>query len=145
MDDRLLNRLSGPRIQSRQIDELIGLARGVAADGKLNLAEAEFLQKWLAANADISDQPVVRVLYKRVNEVLADGYLDDAEARDLLSTLNEFSNGDFELGEVLKATTLPLCDPAPDLTFEGQRYCFTGTFNFGARRACEDTITQRGG
>jgi NAD-dependent DNA ligase len=145
MDDRLLNRLSGPRIQSRQIDELIGLARGVAADGKLNLAEAEFLQKWLAANADISDQPVVRVLYKRINEVLADGHLDDAEARDLLSTLNEFSNRDFELGEVLKATTLPLCDPAPDLTFEGQRYCFTGTFNFGARRACEDTITQRGG
>lgn len=145
MDDRLVNRLSAPRVQSRQIDELIGLARGVAADGHLNLAEAGFLQKWLAANADISDQPVVRVLYNRINEVLADGHLDEAEARDLLSTLNEFSNGDFELGEVLKATTLPLCDPAPDLKFEGQRYCFTGTFNFGARRACEDTVTQRGG
>jgi len=145
MDDSLVNRLSGPRIQSRQIDELIGLARGVAADGHLNLAEAEFLQKWLAANADISDQPVVRVLYNRINEVLADGHLDDAEARDLLSTLNEFSNGDFELGEVLKATTLPLCDPAPDLTFEGKRYCFTGTFNFGPRRACEYAVAQRGG
>ncbi len=81
MDDRLLNRLSGPRIQSRQIDELIGLARGVAADDNLNQAEAEFLQKWLAANTDISDQPVVRMLYQRINEVLADGRLDNDEAR----------------------------------------------------------------
>jgi len=145
VDDRLLNGLSGPRIQSRQIDELIGLARGLAADDKLNQAEAEFLQKWLAANADISDQPVVRILYQRINDALADGELDDEEARELLATLNEFSNRDFELGEVLKATTLPLCDPAPDLIFPGRRYCFTGTFNFGGRRACEDAVAQRGG
>ncbi len=144
-DSRLLNRLSGPRIQSRQIDELIGLARGIAADGKLNQAEAEFLQKWLAANVDISDQPVVQVLYERINDVLADGWLDDDESRTLLGTLNEFSNRDFELGEVLKATTLPLCDPAPDLTFADRRYCFTGTFNFGGRSACEAAVAQRGG
>ena len=34
MDNALLNRLGADRISSRQIDELIGIARGIAADGR---------------------------------------------------------------------------------------------------------------
>ncbi|RWA66234.1 MAG: NAD-dependent DNA ligase [Mesorhizobium sp.] len=127
------------------MDELIGLARGLAADGTINKAEVEFLQKWLAANAEISNQPIIRTLYRRVNEILDDGVLDSDEHSELLDTLNSFSNRDFELGEVLKPTTLPLCDPAPTLTFSGRQYCFTGTFNFGQRKHCERAIADRGG
>jgi len=145
MDDRFYNRVGGERISSRQIDELIGLARGIAADGSLNQAEAEFLQKWLAANADVSEHPIVRTLYDRVNEALRDGVLDDEESADLLQTLNAFSDRDFELGEVLKSTTLPLCHPAPPLTFTDVTYCFTGTFNYGQRKFCEAAVTERGG
>lgn len=137
--------LGQDRITSRQIDELIGLARGVAADGTINQSEVEFLQKWLAANMAISDQPMIRRLYDRVNTILADGIADADECRDLLETLNSFSNRDFELGEVLKSGTLPLCDPAPTLTFGGRRYCFTGTFTYGGRRACEDAVVALGG
>ena len=46
MDSELLNRVGGERISARQIYELIGLARGIAADGMLNQSEVEFLQKW---------------------------------------------------------------------------------------------------
>jgi hypothetical protein len=81
MDDKFYNRVGGDRISSRQIDELIGLARGLAADGSISKAEVEFLQKWLAANVEISDQPIVRTLY-RVNEILADGVLDADEHTD---------------------------------------------------------------
>jgi NAD-dependent DNA ligase len=144
MDDGLKNRLGGDRITSRQIDELIGIARGIAADGNLNQAEVEFLQKWLAANQAISDQPVIGVLYRRVNEVLRDNQLDMSEARELLDTLNALANRDFELGEVLKSSSLPLCSPAPHLAFSGVRYCFTGTFNFGQRKACEKAVFERG-
>jgi NAD-dependent DNA ligase len=133
------------RITSRQVDELVGLVRGIAADGKINQAEVEFLQKWLAANMVISDMPLIRKLYGRINTVLADGIADDEECRDLLDTLNSFSNRDFELGEVLKSTSLPLCNPAPVLTFTGYRYCFTGTFNFGGRKDCELAVGVRGG
>ncbi len=137
--------VNNDRISSRQIDELIGITRGIAADGTLNQSEVEFLQKWLAASVGISGQPVIRTLYDRVNVVLADGIADEEECRDLLATLNAFSSRDFELGEVLKATTLPLCDPAPNLTFGGRSYCFTGTFNFGQRKACEAAVSERGG
>lgn len=137
MSEAYFNRLGYVRISDRQIDELIGIARGLGADGVINQPEVEFLQAWLASNRAISNQPVVRVLYCRVQEMLADGVADDGERADLLETLNAFSNRDGELGEVLKSTTLPLCDPAPTLTFRGRRYCFTGTFNFGTRKQCE--------
>ena len=117
MDNALLNRLGADRISSRQIDELIGIARGIAADGLLNQAEVEFLHKWLVANISISDQPVIRTLYARVRDVLSDGVLDAAERQEMLETLNAFSNRDFELGEVLKSTTLPLDNPEPALVF----------------------------
>jgi len=145
MDDKLKNRLGGDRIASRQIDELIGLARGIAADGTINQAEVEFLQKWLAANASISDQAVVHTLYQRVNEILEDNIVDPDEAAALLDALNCFSRRDFELGEILKPTSLPLSDPAPDLVFRGLNYCFTGTFNYGQRKYCEEAVVKLGG
>lgn len=145
MNERLHLRLGGDRITSRQIDELIGIARGLLADGKINQAEIEFLQKWLAANADISNQPLIHVLYHRVNEILADGVADAEEQADLFDTLNRFVSNDTELGEDLKPSSLPLCNPAPTLTFANRSYCFTGTFNFGQRKACEQVITERGG
>lgn len=144
-DDEFLNKVSGDRIASRQIDELVGLARGLAADGVLNLAEVEFLRTWLAANQVITGQPLIRTLYRRISEILEDGVVDDDEHRELIETLNAFSNSDGQLGEVLKSTTLPLCNPPPDLTFEGRRYCFTGTFNFGKRSACEEAVAKKGG
>lgn len=144
-EEQFRNVVGQDRITSRQIDELVGLARGVAADGMINQAEVEFLQKWLAANMSISNQPMIRKLYERINGILSDGVANAEECTDLLSTLNSFSNRDFELGEVLKSTTLPLCDPAPKLRFKGYRYCFTGTFNFGGRRDCEAAVEERGG
>lgn len=144
-EEAFRRRVGGDRLASRQIDELIGIARGLVADNVINVTEVEFLQRWLAANLHISDQPLVRVLYKRVIEMLSDGIVDEDEKSELLETLNEFSNRDIGgLGEILKSTTLPLDDPEPSLTFGGKRYCFTGTFNFGQRKECEQAVTKLG-
>ncbi|WP_034657852.1 BRCT domain-containing protein [Chelativorans sp. J32] len=145
MDPELILHVSHERLSGRQIDELIGLARGLAADGKINQQEVEFLQKWLAAHLHISGQPLIHTLYRRINEILADGIVDEDEKIELLDTLNRFSNRDFELGETLKSSTLPLCNPAPHIEFEGQRFCFTGTFNYGQRKDCERAVEERGG
>jgi NAD-dependent DNA ligase len=143
--DKFYNQVGNVRISSRQIDELIGIARGLTADGKINEAEIDFLQKWLAANSAISDQPVIRDLYHRVSEMLSHAVPHDEEKAELLETLNLFANRDIGgLGEVLKATSLPLDEPEPTLTFVNQRYCFTGTFNFGCRKECESAVTKLG-
>jgi NAD-dependent DNA ligase len=143
--EELYNRYGRERICSRQIDELTGLARGLCADGELNQAEVEFLQTWLAANAGITANPVICQLYGRVAEVLADGVVDTSERQELLQTLQEFSGEEVELGETLKSTSLPLCDPAPTLTFPERTYCFTGTFSYGRRPKCEQAVAERGG
>lgn len=143
-DEAFYNRVGGDRISSRQIDELIGLARGLIADGVLNQKEVEFLQTWLAANLSISDQPLIRGLYERVHVILADGVLDDDERLELFSTLSSLARGDVELGEALKSTTLPLSRPQPAMDFIGRLYAFTGTFQFGQRKQCEGAVIARG-
>lgn len=144
MTDQLLNRLNGDRLQSRQVDELVGLARGLIADGAISQNEVRCLESWLAANLSISHQPLIALLYHRVRDILADGVADKEECDDLLSTLISFTAGDAELGEAPKSTTLPLCQPAPTLIFEGKQYCFTGTFSFGQRKHCEEAVMGRG-
>lgn len=143
--DGFYNRVGGERIASRQVDELLGLCRGLAADGLLNQSEVEFLRTWLAANREISDQPLIHTLYDRIAAIMADGVASKEECDDLLATMHDLTRSDIELGEVLKSASLPLCDPAPELTFAGKRYCFTGTFAFGKRKQCETVVVDRSG
>ena len=144
MDEATLNRLNGDRLQSRQVDELVGLARGLIADGAINSAEVAFLEKWLVTNLALSHQPLIATLYERVRQILSDGVVDPEECADLLATLTSFTAEDTELGEAGKSTSLPLCNPAPLLKFDGATYCFTGTFKFGQRRHCEQATKVRG-
>lgn len=143
-DEELYNRFGHERISERQIDELIGIARGLCADNLLNDTEVEFLERWLAANVGITGHPIVATLYRRVAEILADGVVDQDERLDLFATLSAFSDTTFELGEVMKPGTLPLCSPPPSLSFVGKSYCFTGTFSFGGRTQCHEAVEVRG-
>lgn len=144
-DSGLHNLFNRARIDDRQINELLGLARGITADGMVNQPEAEFLQKWLVANTAASSNPVIATLLHRINAMLRDGRLDHEEMLDLFDTLRRFSGGDFELGELLRATRLPVDDPIPAIDYRNSRFCFTGTFAFGSRRDCEAAVEQRGG
>lgn len=125
------------RLDERQVDELVGLCQGIISDGQVSQIEAEFLQKWLLANTHITGNPVISLLYGRIAAVLSDKKLDSDEARELLETLQQFSGGNYELGDILKSGTLPIDIPAPFIKFEEKRFCFTGTFAFGSRADCE--------
>ena len=141
-----LHRIYGKaRLTDRQINELIGLAHGLAADGNVNQTEAEYLQKWLVANREVSDNPITANLLCRVNSMLADGVLDIEESKELFETLRKYSGGDFELGEVLKSCELPLDEPPPHVICPGKTFCFTGTFAFGTRKDCEAAVETMGG
>jgi hypothetical protein len=83
-NEEFYNAVGGPRVSARQPDEMIGLARGLVADGGLNDAEIGSLHTWLAANVGISDQPIAASLYRRVREMLSDGFIDDDERAELL-------------------------------------------------------------
>lgn len=138
---RLFNRA---RLDDRQVNELLGLSHGIIADGKVTLEEAEYLQKWLVANTAVKDNPIVSTLLARVNEMLSDKVLDVEESSELFETLRQFAGGDFEIGELLKSSSLPLDKPQPDIRFDATQFCFTGTFAFGSRKHCEAAVIERG-
>jgi NAD-dependent DNA ligase len=141
-----LHRIYGKaRLNDRQINELIGLAHGLIADGVINSAEADYLHKWLVANRDVSDNPVTANLYCRVKAMLSNGVFDDEEAKELHETLKRFAGGDFELGEVTKATELPLDIPPSHIMCPESQFCFTGTFAYGTRKDCEAAVARLGG
>ena len=131
-------------IQDRQIDTLIGLSKGITADGKINQAEAEFLQTWLVQNNQ-SENPIIVNLLEKVEVMLEDGVLDDEESAELLAILRSFSGDKVELGEVSKTSTLPICSPAPSIVFSERTFLFTGTCAFGTRKQCQEAIESLGG
>ncbi|WP_109317236.1 BRCT domain-containing protein [Pseudovibrio ascidiaceicola] len=138
------NSVSRNRLDDRQVTELIGISRGLLADNQLSDEEIRFLRKWLAASEGVVKNPLVANLYLRLNDVLADGVVDDDERKDLFSTLSALTANDFEEGEVLKSTTLPLCSPLPDVVFDGNRFTFTGTFACAKRKKCEEVTKSLG-
>lgn len=132
------------KIDDRLTNELIGIAKGLVADGKVVEAEAEYLQRWLIANSVVSNNPVIATLLHRVNQLLRDGNLDDDEAAELFDTLHNFTGGDTVIGETNKSTTLPLDNPAPHIQFIDRHFCFTGTFAYGTRAECEAAVARLG-
>ena len=133
-------------IGARQVDTLIGLCKGIVADGRVDQAEAEFLHSWLIANqAAVNENPMIGRLMERVGAMLEDEILDDEEEIELLATLQAFSGEESEVGEMIKTSSLPMDDPAPVVSFYGRTFLFTGTFASGTREQCKTILTEAGG
>jgi NAD-dependent DNA ligase len=146
-DGQPLNRLYNcKRLNDRTVDELIGLSKGITADGLVNQAEAEFILHWMKKNAAYCQDKIVNSLYARLQDMLIDKHLDHEEQQELLILLKSISGEQFP-SETVEATTafFPLSKPAPPVHFEDQTFCLTGKFAYGPRRICEEVIIERGG
>ena len=82
-------RLSEARFNSIDVPELIGLCKGVMADGTINLAEAEFILSWLQNRTDVLQTWPADVLYRLLTRVLDDHALSDDETAELTTLLEE--------------------------------------------------------
>lgn len=137
-------RYAESRINNRQMDTLIGLAKGIVADGVVSQGEAEFLLSWLANNR-YTDNVIIDHLRDRVGTMLSDGLLDNNEQAELFNALSDFAGDPGTMGELLRSATLPLDDPQPPVIFPGRTFLFTGTCAYGTRKQCYVFINQRGG
>lgn len=126
-------RFQAKAIEARSLDELVGLCKGVVADGQINGPEAEFILNWLNANQSVANTFPANVLYPRLVEMLADGKLDDEETRELLGFLRQMTGETGQMGAVNQSTSIAFDAPLPDLAFLGQTFCFTGEFGYGRR------------
>lgn len=133
------------RIQDRLIDELIGICRGVIANGIVDEQEALFLGRWIENHRDISGRWPVNVLYARLTDMLKDGALSRDEQKELLETLQEITGETTMYVESNRSTTLPLDKPPPVVEIKDKTFCLTGRFVFGSNLDCEETIIDLGG
>lgn len=133
------------RIRDRLIDELIGICRGIVADGSIAEDEAIFLGQWIEGHREIADKWPVNVVYARVTEMLRDGTMTGTERADLLETLRRLTGEGSPLRPQNQPTTLPLDLPEPPVRFDGSTFCLTGKFVFGSMLDCEEAILEFGG
>lgn len=141
----IFTRFNRKNIQDRQIDTLIGLSKGLIADGIVNQSEAEFLYSWLIQNRQATDNPIILNLLEKVSTMLEDGILDEDESSELLSILQAISGEKSEIGELSKTGSLPVNNPMPSIIFEEKTFLFTGTCAFGTRKQCQIAIESLGG
>lgn len=134
-------------VEGRQVDELLGLVKGVLADGALCEGEVQFLYRWMELNREIASYWPANVIYPRIAAALADDHVDAAEEKELMGLLLSLVGGNTAPlhGARSDATTLPLCRPTPPVEFAGRRFCFTGAFASGPRVWCEQQVIERGG
>ncbi len=135
------------KVQDRKVDELIGLCRGVTADGTIVKSEAEYIIKWLESNDTIINDYPANILYDRIKRMLSDGVLDDDEQKELFELLSNLT-GDKPIHESIESmsATLPLDNPAPSpIEIEGSTFVLTGTFVSGKRADVERLLKDLGG
>lgn len=96
--------IAGP---SQQIEELVGIARAMVADGSINQGEIEFLKKWLLRKIDSDEQRLLHDLYGRVEATLTKGALGEREKDELLGMLSQIAAGDLDFVDDLRSTVPP--------------------------------------
>jgi hypothetical protein len=123
----------------RQIDELIGIIKGVLADGMVSQGEVEFLISWMDTNRRAANLWPAKVLYPRLAAAMADGRLDLEEESEILELLTKTVGGNTapQFGNASDSTRLPFTEPALPIQFPGQVFCFTGAFNSGNEHMAE--------
>lgn len=134
------------RLLKRSCESLIGLCRGMLADGYLADEEILFLKNWLDENDMLAVTWPGGVVYKRINQVLADGAIEEGERKYLTETLDSLIGGTMQETGATEglSTNLPVEDVAA-IDFDGRSFCFTGTFLYGTRAACHKATEFAGG
>ncbi|WP_319583746.1 hypothetical protein [uncultured Pseudodesulfovibrio sp.] len=137
--------INAKRVADRSTDELIGLCKGVLADGIVSQEEAEFLQLWLRQNEAAKTQWPGNILYTRVYEYLEDGVLDRDEKDELFELLLTMAGASEPLLDFNKSTSLPVSYPMPTLNIIDETFCFTGRMTYGSRKECQMAVRSLGG
>lgn len=138
---RVYSDLDENRLLSRRVDEFIGIARLLAMKDALGEDDFRFLAKWLGANRDVMDYPLIRPISDRI--------VSRIHVSDPLKSIHEELrklSGDTDGDGISDSPTSGVYDdPPPPIVFPKRRFCFTGTFNYGDRWECEEAVEERGG
>ena len=137
--------LAAPALEQAMV-ELIGVCKGLIADGRVTPEEAVFLRDWLKENPHLEPVWPVNVLTKRLEAIFADGQVDAEEQAELLRLLTRISAARPPPFMARRdAVPLPLTLPEPPVHFAHRAFCLAGSFIYGNRARCEEEVQAKGG
>jgi hypothetical protein len=125
------------------VAELVGIIRGVVADGHVSSEEATHLVEWTRNHPELAERWPADMLARRLENIFRDGRVDARDRRLLESILGQLAENRGSLARL--ATDLPLDRPPPPVRFPGHTFVFAGEFSYGPRHACEREVEDLGG
>ncbi|SDF69151.1 hypothetical protein SAMN05216571_101234 [Onishia taeanensis] len=140
-----LRRFSQARVNDRNMDELIGISRGLIADGQIVQAEAEFLLRWIEQASSMGEDPIFKMMVSRIGDMMEDGVLDQDESAELLQMLQALTGEDGKIHHYKRPSDLPLDNPLPDISIADRGFVFTGVMAYGPRKECQQLVADLGG
>jgi hypothetical protein len=129
------------------IQRLQGIMTAIAADGIITEAEIEGLRSWLDIHQDLRSCWPYDEVDTLLTTVLADHRIDPAEHKMLLNYFESFSSSgqSYESPDVTISTLPGVCAVAPEIVFDGHRFCFTGESTRYPREEMKVMVLDRGG
>lgn len=123
---------------------MVGVVRGVIADGVVSVDEATQLVRWTRDNPEVAQRWPANMLSRRLELIVRDGRVDARERKHLKAILDQFAENPSGMNFSL-ATDLPIDQPEPAVVFEGRTFVFAGDMAYGPHRACEREVVELGG
>ena len=124
--------------------EMVGVVRGVIADGVVSADEATRLVEWTRAHPQIAARWPANMLARRLENIVRDGRVDARERDHLEAVLGQLAENEGRMAFTL-ATDLPVDRPEPAVVFEARTFVFAGEMAYGPKRACEREVVELGG
>lgn len=139
-------RFNRARRAERDISEMLGLVKGLLADGHVSGEETLLLHDWLDSHPDAVEAWPANMLADRLARIMSDGHIDEEERTDLAELLNQLVGGEAGvIDDEQAASELPIDRPPPEVSFPDSVFVFTGKFAFGPRKDCERQVESLGG
>lgn len=134
-----------------QLQELQGIFHGILADGLIKDIEVFELEKWLLNNNHLSSLYPYDEICSLIQTVLKDGIIDNQERQTLKTFFYDFvelANVDVALqieSEISEVSIDSIYAVNPQIIFNGNLFCLTGTFAHGDKNRIEELIQNAGG
>lgn len=131
---------------NRAVEHMIGLVTGIIADRNLHDMEIKLLRTWLGEHSSVTQTWPGFVVARKIEEIMEDGVITDAERGHLLDVLTELAATDFAItgSSSPEVAAMPINDVVT-VTLKNSTVCHSGEFLFGTRAACERVTLKAGG
>ena len=124
-EDQQRNQISESRVLKQSCESLLGLCAGMLADGVLNNEEILFLNNWLTDNQALASEWPGDIIYTRVKDILADGFITEEERNYIKQTLSDLIGGTLtETGETTGSSCKLPIDDVDRIVISNHTFCF---------------------